>query len=57
MLEITKRDKIRQIILGDLGGYYSFSISIFETIVDVIYNKLESVPDDYDELLSAYIRL
>ena len=56
-MKITKRDKVRQIVLGDLGGYNGCSISIFETIVDMIYDKLESVPDNYDELLSAYIRL
>jgi hypothetical protein len=57
MLEITKRDKIRQIVLGDMGGYCGFSESIFEKIVDMICDKLESVDDDYNSLLSAYINL
>ena len=54
---MTKRDKIRQIILDGIGGSWSVSQATFEKVVDNIYEKLNDIPDDYSELLSAYIRL
>ena len=54
---MSKRDKIKNIIFRGLGGVWSGSQETFELIVDNIYEKLKNVPDDYNELLMAYIRL
>lgn len=53
---MTKREKVRQIISDGCGGWNS-SKEILEEITDIILEKLKDVDDDYDELLSAYIRL
>ena len=53
---MTKREKIKQIINDDCGGWTSPE-EILEEITDIILEKLKDVEDDYDELLSAYIRL
>lgn len=53
---MSKRDKIRQIIVNGCGGWTS-SQELLEIIVDNICEKLKDVADDYNELLSAYIRL
>lgn len=54
---MSKRDKIRQIIINGCGGSWISSQKILEELVDNIYEKLKNVPDNYNELLSAYIRL
>lgn len=54
---MSKRDKIKKIILDDCGGSWIGSQKILEEVVDNIYGKLKDIPDDYDELLLAYIRL
>ncbi|MBQ2397140.1 MAG: hypothetical protein II304_08935 [Bacteroidales bacterium] len=53
---MSKRDKIKQIIVNDCGGWFS-SQELLERVVDNIYEKLKDVADNYSELLSAYIRL
>lgn len=55
-LFMTKREKVRQIINDGCGGWTSPK-EILEEITDIILEKLKDVEDDYDELLSAYIRL
>ena len=54
---MDKRDKIRKIIIDDCGGNWIGLESLLEEIVDNICGKLKDIPDDYNELLSAYIRL
>lgn len=56
IMECNKRDKIKKIILDDCGGKFSPQ-EILEKVVDNIYEKLKEIPNDYNELLSAYIRL
>ena len=53
---MTKRDKIKKIILDDCEGKFS-PREILEKVVDNIYERLKDVPDDYNELLSAYIKI
>ena len=53
---MSKRDKIKQIIINSCGGWTS-SQELLEKVVDNICGKLKDVADDYNELLSAYIRL
>lgn len=53
---MSKRDKIKQIIVNSCGGWTS-SQEILEKVVDNICKRLKDVADDYNELLSAYIRL
>ena len=55
-MECSKRENIKKIILGDCGGTFSPQ-ELLEEVVDNIYEKLKEIPNDYNELLSAYIRL
>ena len=55
-MECSKRDNIKKIILGDCGGTFSPQ-ELLEEFVDNIYEKLRETPNDYSELLLAYIRL
>ena len=53
---MSKREKIKQIIIKDSCGWSSTQ-ELLEKVTDNICEQLKDVPDDYDELLSAYIRL
>lgn len=53
---MSKRDKIKQIIVNDCGGWTS-SQELLEKVVDNICGKLKDVADDFEALLLAYIRL
>jgi hypothetical protein len=53
---MAKREKIKQIIINDSCGWNS-SQGLLEKVTDNICNQLKHVPDNYEELLSAYIRL
>lgn len=54
--DMSKRDKIKDIIIKDSCGWHS-SEKLLEEVTDNICEQLKDIPDDYDELLSAYIRL
>ena len=54
---MSKRDKIKQIIINDCGGEWVCSQRVLDKAVDIICEKLKDIADDYNELLSAYIRL
>ncbi len=56
-METDKRSKIKFIIVQGCGGCWASSQELLDRLVDIIYEKLKDVPNNYHELLSAYIRL
>lgn len=53
---MSKKEKVKDIICKSCGGWNNSEI-LLEKITEIITEKLHDVPDDYEELLSAYIRL
>ncbi|MBR5796329.1 MAG: hypothetical protein IKY26_09315 [Erysipelotrichaceae bacterium] len=53
---MSKRQKIQQIIIKDSCGWHSTK-ELLEKVTDNICEQLKDIPDNYDELVSAYIRL
>ena len=54
--QMSKRKKIQQIIINDSCGWCSTQ-ELLEKVTDNIYKQLKDVPNNYDKLVSAYIRL
>lgn len=53
---MSKREKIKQIIIKDSCGWNSTE-ELLEKVTDNIFEQLKDVPNNYDALVSAYVRL
>ena len=53
---MSKRETIKQIIIKDSCGWNSTE-ELLEKVTDNICEQLKDVPNNYDALVSAYVRL